>query len=411
MLWLKMGWRNLRRHLGRSLVQIATVALSLLLAGFMVNLAEGSYVKMIDEGVRIGSGHLAWYQREYLTERKTAMVFDPAAPQARLAGDPRVSGVFPRLHLPSLARSAHDNRGVLLLGIDFPAEIGHSPLLEARRLTGGRIPLGQPGLVLMGDRLAQDLRLAVGRKFVVMFPDREGEIVSKAFRVGGTFKTGVSQIDRGTILVDRETLAEAFKSPGLVHELAVRLRDRGSLEAMLAEYAVVSGADPASRLFPWQEAMPEINDAIRMDRAQGRFIILILYLIVGIGTANTLLMGIMERTREFGLMRALGLSSVHIRVMVAMEAFVAGSIGIALGMVLTWLLTWHYGVAGIDFTALIGDSTEIAGILFEPVINPVWTGPRMLILTIGMLTLVMLASLYPARQALKIKPAEAMRTF
>jgi ABC-type antimicrobial peptide transport system permease subunit len=143
----------------------------------------------------------------------------------------------------------------------------------------------------------------------------------------------------------------------------------------------------------------------------GKFIIGILFLIVGIGTANTLLMSVMERTREFGLLRALGLAGRHIRKMVAGEALAIGLLGIACGLAAASMTTAYYGTYGLDLTKALGDGTEVAGMLFDPVIKPIWMVGMMITLSVVLLGLVVAVSLYPARQALKIRPSEAMRRY
>ncbi|MFZ2959059.1 MAG: FtsX-like permease family protein [Candidatus Ozemobacteraceae bacterium] len=411
MTWLKMGWRNLLRNPGRTLIQIMVVGGSLFLAVFMIHLQEGSYAKLVDEGVRMGSGHLAFYHPKYLRERQNSQLFDPAPILARLASDPRVIGYFPRLHLPGLARSSHNNRPSLMLGIDFEREVGHSPLLDPKRTATGTIPFGKPGLAFIGDKLAKDLQVSVGKKFVITLPGRNGEIVSKAMRLGGTFRTGVSQVDRGVVLIDRESLAALFGAPGLIHELAIRMGDRRELPALKADLESTFPPNETRCLFSWEEAMPEIYDAIRLDRAMGQFIVGILFLIVVIGVANTLLMSVMERTREFGLLRALGLANFHIRCVLAGEALAIGIAGISVGLVAVAVVTQYYGTYGLDLTRAIGESTEVAGMLFEPVIRPIWVVDRLIYRSVILLVLVLLASLYPTRQALKIRPSEAMRRY
>jgi ABC-type lipoprotein release transport system permease subunit len=410
MIWIKMAWRNLWRNTSRTLVELLAIAGSLFLGVFTVNLQEGSYSKMIDMGVKMGCGHLAFYQRDYLADRKTDQLIDPAEPLAVLAGDARVRGVFPRLIIPGLVQSSSNSRSGLILGLDFHREKGNHPLLEPKHLKEGVIPEGSGIHVLVGSRLASDLGVGIGKKFVAMFQNSHGKIASKLLRVGGIFRTGIAALDGGTILMERAALAEEFGKPGLVHELAVALHQRKDMEALTAELRGRVWRDQGMRCFPWPEAMPEMATAIRMDRSQGLFILAILFLIVGIGTANTLLMSVMDRTREFGLMRALGLGAASILRIVLAEAVVLGVLGVAIGLWVGVMLTWYYHVNDMDFRWMMAE-VELAGVLFEPVIRSAWDVKGMVVLSFGLLLLVLVASLYPARQALKIRPAEAMRRF
>ncbi len=406
---LRLGWRNLWRNPRRTFLQVLAIACSLFLAVFFNNLAFGSYLQMIREGVKSGSGHIGIYHPAYLKDRKIEQFFTVGSASERLALIPGVTGAFPRLQLPGLARSSHDSCGVAILGLELAAEAGNHPLLGRRRLKSGAIPSGGRG-VLVGDRLAETLRLQVGRKLVVMFQGAGGDICSALFRVEGVFHSGVTQMDAGVIVVSRKMLGEAFGAPDAAHELAIMLSGPERVAEALGEIRNGGLLPASSAAFPWQEAMPQLDGAIRIDRIQFRFMILILYLIVGLGSANTLLMSVMERTREFGLFRALGLGPASIRTMVVAEGLVLGMLGMATGTGSGLLATWYSRKTGIDFSALMGE-TEVAGMLIDPIIYCGWDHVSTLWFNVGMLAIAVLASLYPARRALKIRPAQAMRTF
>jgi len=133
-------------------------------------------------------------------------------------------------------------------------------------------------------------------------------------------------------------------------------------------------------------------------------------MIVGLGAANTLLMSVVERTREYGLVRALGFGPAAVRVLVMAEGVMLGLLGMALGTFLGLLATWHSAVHGIDFSSLMGEA-ELAGMIIDPVIFSGWDHGTTVWFNLGMLAVVAAASLYPAHKALQIGPAQAMRTF
>lgn len=406
-LWF--GWRNLWRNPRRTFLQVLAIACSLFLAVFFNNLAFGSYLQMIREGVKAGSGHIGIYHSGYLKDRKIEQFFTVGSASERLVLMPGVTGAFPRLQLPGLARSSHDSCGVVILGLELAAETGSHPLLERRRLKSGAIPAGGRG-VLIGDRLAEILRLRVGRKLVVMFQGAGGDICSTLFRVEGIFHSGVTQMDAGLIVADRKALGKAFGVEDAAHELAIMLSGPERVAETLGNIRNGDCLPASSAAFPWQEAMPQLDGAIRIDRIQFRFMILILYLIVGLGSANTLLMSVMERTREFGLIRALGLGPASIRNMVVAEGLVLGMLGMAIGTGGGLLATLYSMQTGIDFSALMGEA-EVAGMLIDPIIYGGWDHVSAFWFNVGMLAIAVLASLYPARKALQIRPAQAMRTF
>lgn len=409
MLWLNLAWRNLWRNRTRTLVLLLVISGSLTFVAWMQNISYGSYNKMIEESVRMGSGHLSIHHPDYLAERLSELYFSHAQAMPLLANNPRIAATLPRLYVSALARSSRDNRAVMILGVDFALEKQVNPLLQDAKTVAGQLPAADAkNLAYIGSKLASDLRIVVGNKLVVMFQDLSGEINSKLYRVGGIFKSGVSQLDGATMFVNRLSLAEGLGDSDALHELAILLHSRDDLPEQLARLKDTCAGLPGLAAFSWEETSKQIADAIKMDSAQFRFMIFLLYIMVTIGTINLLLMSIMERTRELGLLRAMGLDRRRIGWLITCEAMLLGILGSLIGLFFTILLSfysWHYG---LDFSAMFGEA-EVAGMLFDMRINSTWEWKWMFGLAAGMVLVVVLASIYPMRKALRIAPAEAMR--
>jgi ABC-type lipoprotein release transport system permease subunit len=235
-----------------------------------------------------------------------------------------------------------------------------------------------------------------------------GEIASELFRVSGIFRTGIREFDSGTVIVPRGRLARMIGKEGDAHEVAVLLGSVRDITRALPYVRDIARSVPGAEAYDWKQAMPSIEDAIRFDRT-GLFItVFLLYLIVGIGTVNTLLMSVMERTREFGIIRALGVRKSGILKMVCAEAFVLAITGVALGVALFVLVGLYTSTKGIDITALLKVG-GIAGTLIEPVIHTVWSIPAMAAFGAAMVVVALAASLYPAYHVIRLRPSEAMR--
>ncbi|MBF0409088.1 MAG: ABC transporter permease [Candidatus Riflebacteria bacterium] len=414
MLWLKFAWRNLWRNSLRTCIQLFAIAGGIFLTTFLANLQKGSWEKVVYDGVRSGSGHVGIYHEKYLTERKTEHVFQVEELLKFLSSRESnnfVEAYFPRLYVPGLARSSHESRSALILGLDIEKELLSNPILDAKRLVSGELPLkNKKEMACIGAKLAMSLQVNVGNKIVIMFQDSTNNIVSKLFRISGIFRSNVSQFDNSFVLVDRESLAEAYGAPGTAHELALVSRTHTDEKPLLKYISSGTVIPSAARAFPWQEAMPQLHSAIKMDHFQLMLFLIIVYSVIGIGAINTLLMSVMERTREFGLLRALGLNSENIRKVIIFEAMWLAFAGVGTGLFFSFfasLYTWYFG---IDFTFLLGN-LEVAGILIDPVIHGGWDFGTLIVMSSIMIVLVLSGSLYPAHRALKIKPAEAMRKF
>lgn len=411
MLWIKLGWRNLWRNRRRSIIELTSIAGSVSLAVFMNNLAKGSYAQMINDGVKMGSGHIGLYRSEYLEMRKSELTFVASGLVESLVNLDGVVAVFPRLHVPSLIQSSRESRAAMVIGLDFDRERGSNPLVDPNRIPEGEIPSPDDTQgALVGAVLAEELGLSLGKKFVVMAQDADGEIASRLFRISGLIRTNARVIDASMVIIPRSVLAEMIKREDAAHEVAVMLSDYNDIDRMLPGVSAIAARNPGVEAFSWEEAMPEIADAVKMDYVGMQIMVIFLYFIVGIGTINTLLMSVMERTREFGVIRAIGLGRGGIRMIVLSEAFVLAVVGVVVGLSLSLIVGMYTSTKGIDYSFMISDQ-GFAGTLFDPVIYSIWDWPRMIVLGVFMVVLALVASLYPAHYILKIRPAEAMRKY
>ncbi len=412
MLFLKLAWRNLWRNKRRSVIELTSIAGSVFLAVTYNNLVKGSYAQMIESGVRTQSGHVGFYHPEYLESRRTEYAFDPQPIRRQLETNEHVEKMFERLYAPGLARSGRGSRPAVLMGLDIASEQADSPLLQPRLLTDGDWPSQQPSRytpVVIGQKMAEELGLKVRRKFVFMTQSRQGDMQSRLMRVTGIVRTGVSELDGNTIIADRTSVATALGLTGSVHELAVMLPSQDEIEDVYPVASRIADQSPGVQAYTWKEAMPGLANAVRMDYAGIKIIVGFIYFLVAIGTINTLLMSVMERVREFGVIRSLGLSAAGVRRMVLVEAFVLGVTGSVIGLVGAMLLNIRLVNKGIDIGKF--GEMDFEGIIIEPIIYSTWDVGGMLTFAGLMIGIAVVAAIYPAYRALQVKPADAMRHY
>jgi ABC-type lipoprotein release transport system permease subunit len=262
---------------------------------------------------------------------------------------------------------------------------------------------------ILGQRLLDDLQLTVGRKLVVTAQHRDGTLHSELLRVRGVVSTGMSEIDGSLLMVGIERAALLTGMPGEVHELAVilaRSEDERRLAPPLRDLAATL---PGVSAVSWGEAMPNLANAIKLDYASQKFIFAIILLIVTIGVVNTLLMSVMERLREFGVVLALGSSPGRLRRLVLLEALLLGVVAAGVGCLLGALATWYLVEVGIDLQNFIPETLEFGGVVFDPVLRAAWDLAWMALIALFIIGLTLLAALYPAIKAGRIMPVEAMR--
>lgn len=404
----RLAWKNLWRNRRRTLITMAAISLSLMLMQAAHNLSFGSYRQMIASGVRAGSGHIAIYRGDYVHSRNEKLSFAAADLPTQIAAFDKVEKALPRVYLPGLAQSSRESRGILVLGLDVEAEKAVNPFLKGLSAQETiRSPSGRDAII--GNRLLKELKIAKGSKFVITVQKSDGELLSELFRVRGVIHTGIKDVDRGMVMIGREKASQIGGIPGNIHELAVILKNADDDRSVFPKIEQLLEGREELNAVSWEEAMLNLANAIKLDYASQIFIFVIILLIVTIGVVNSLLMSVMERVREFGIILAIGATHWRLRSLVLAEALVLGIMSMILGTILGSLATWYLVKYGIDLRDFIQQTLEFGGVVFDPILRADWDLPWMIKVAVYMVLLCLLASLYPAIKASRIAPAEAMR--
>jgi ABC-type lipoprotein release transport system permease subunit len=404
---LMLAWKNLWRNRRRSLITLAALSFSLMLMQGFHNLAIGTYARMIDSGVRAGSGHIALYREDYSNSRNETLTFNPAKFEHQLADMTEVMRILPRVYLPGLAQSSRESRGILLTGISPAEEYTVNPFLL--KLPARSMPESLASRdALLGSKLLDELKLGVGNKLVITVQNRQGELVSELFRVRGEVHTGLRDVDGSLVMVGRERAATMGGFPGEIHELALILHHADDGATVMPKLRQRLKASPI-RAVAWDQAMPNLANSIKLDYASQKFIFAIMIVIVSIGVINTMLMSVMERIREFGIILAVGATPGRLCRMILAEGLALGVISVLAGSIFGSLLTWYLVVHGIDLRSLMPENMEFGGVIFDPIIRANWDISWMVKIAIYLMLIALAASLYPAIKAARLAPASAMR--
>ena len=237
----------------------------------------------------------------------------------------------------------------------------------------------------------------------------DGEVTSKLFKVRGILRTGMRLIDRNTVITQLESAQYLLKAPDEVHEIAVLLKDNQHLSDELKRLQSWVAPDFQSglRAVSWRESIPQLVSLIQLDRYNGILMATFLLIIVGIGLINSLVMSVMERKREIGLLQALGLQSQSVQKMIFAEGLFMAIIGNILGLGCALLLSLYTSTYGIDFGEMVKDAS-VAGVTIDTIVYTAWNPRGTLTICLIMTITTLLASWYPARMASKVQPAKAM---
>jgi ABC-type lipoprotein release transport system permease subunit len=405
---IKLAFRNLRRHMRRTLLTVAAIALGTGLALFSIGLGDGGHQQMIENGVRIGQGHLT-VQREGFLESPSSSLYvkEPGAWMDVINASDRVDKAFQRIRGEGILATAAGAQGVMYQGID--PTLANEAMIFRDSLTEGEFLTDYNAAhVVMGAKLADRLKLKLGKKVVLTTQDASGEITSTLLRVKGIFRSGSGSIDGSICIIPIGNLQKALNMGKGVTSIAIYLKNPFKQPEALKE--IGSKAPPGEAgLYKWQTLQPDLRDFVVIDDAFGYMIYAIILLIVAIGVLNTVLMSVMERRREIGILTAVGMGSRQVMNMIIIETVFITVIGITIGLFIGLAVNWYFSTYGLDLSAMSSQKDwSLAGTVIDPVMRPHLRPHRVfgLCFTVFLLTVTM--GIYPAWKASRTLPVEAM---
>jgi len=263
----------------------------------------------------------------------------------------------------------------------------------------------------IGVELARRLGLKVGSRFVLTAQGASGDVEGQLVRVAGIFKTAIPEMDEGLIHIPIETAREWLGTPGAITTHAVLLESSRDTDGVVEELQDRLAGDSALRVLGWREASPELDSALRMDDYGDYVFHSILFAIVALAIMNAVMMSVLGRRREFGVLQALGLTGAETGWVVFGEGLFLTVASGAVGMALGFLSTWVFFRDGLDFSGIAESESAwaSAGGIVDPVIVPIFHSSQVLLSLYFTLIIGTLASIYPAMRASKLDVAEAMK--
>ena len=401
----RLAWRNLWRHRRRTWLTVSAMVVCDVLLIFLVGLQLGSYDVMIEGSLGSVTGHLQVQHRDFQQDQRIrdsvpeaaalAQALRRALPEAEIA----VRGTA-----FALASSEVRSFGIQLQGVEAAREAGVSTL--PGMLTEGRYLRGEGGEIVVGRLLARNLQAGPGGEVVLLGSGRDGSMAAAVVRLVGVVDSGIAELDRSLAQVDLAWFQTVFAMDDHAHTLVLRLPHLEAVPAAKVHVQSLLSPDSELVVLDWDQLQPGLRQAIRTDMVSAWFMYAVLVLLVAFSVLNTQLMSVLERTREFGVMLALGLGPGRLARLVAMETALLGALGLLLGIALGSLLTlalarWGFTYPGMEEVA---QQFHLPARLYpRPGLAALLVGPG--VVFAGAL----LAALYPALRLYRLQPVTAMR--
>lgn len=412
-LWMssQIGWRNLWRNPRRTLIILTAIVVGIIsmvvLSAFGRGMMEGMVKNSIDNLV----GHLKIQDPQFRIDPAIDHRIDGAGRVIEEIADllPEHSRVVPRLRLDAVMSTSREHTGIMIAGIEPEREVGISfigrPVYSGEPLD----PEDHRGL-LIGHGLLERLDLEVGKKVVLLSQDQTGEGRSKAFRIRGSYRTELRDTEKRYVFVNLKAFQGMVDAPDGVTEIAISLGQLNTYQSGDIENLVqninLRLADEKLEARSWRQLLPAIAAYLEMFDVYMLIWFVVVFIAMGFGLANTVLMAVYERMREFGLQRALGMRSTGIIKTVMIEVLLLLLIGMAIADLSSLFLVKVLFKSGIDLGSF-GAGIEMWGI--SRVVYPILSITDIVMANGVVITLGLLVGLYPALHAARFTPVETMR--
>jgi putative ABC transport system permease protein len=358
----------------------------------------GNAIRVLGGNVQI---HAAGYGAEVNQLPLLPLPNDVALAQAA-AAQPQAMAATRRINTGGIATTREGAFGITIVGVE-PEKEAPVSLWAQKLVAGSYLTAADTDVVFIGKGLATAMGVTVGDRFTLTGRAPHQQMRSRTMTVKGVYDLGMTDLEKRSIYIALGEAQSLYGLDGQVTEVAVFLKQIGEEPAVMrALQPNLAGAEITS----WQTSFPELEQALATKNGAMNVISIIVMVIVGIGILNLLLMAIYERTREIGILGALGLKPGQISLLFVLEGFLMGVVGVAAGLALGLLINGVSQQVGMDMSAYTSLSSYMA--LISGKVYPTWGVEKLPMRALTVLIITTLAALYPASEAARREPAEAL---
>ncbi len=355
---IKISLASLLRRRTRSILLVTMIAVSLWGLLFMEGIYDGMTRQMIDNAIRSDSGHLSLFAGGYrLDPDLHNWIEEPTDLDAFLKADKRVKSFAARLLQDGLAATAHYSHGVRLIGIDPLKEKKHGRL--AAYLYSGEFDFGKKERgAIIGFKLANKLQVALGSKIIVSAQDGAGEVSSTPLKISGILKTNNMGLDENGVFLAEKTMRRLLSKDKGAGQIAVILKDDEQIHAIQQDLKL-KFAD--LDILRWDELYPALLQSKVMMEGFSLVTNLLIFCAAALGIFGVMLVSVLERLREFGIMMAIGTGFNQIGTILFTESFLLGLTGFGLGALLGLITLYYFKIYGLDLS-IFSDALDEFGV-------------------------------------------------
>lgn len=399
-----MAWRNIWRNKMRSIVIMLSITLGIFAGISVLALYKGMMKARIRTAIDAEVSHLQVHDMNFKSDYEPKYIIQHGDSMLRVIRT--ITGVklaAPRSITFGMLATPTGSAGVQINGIIPALEYNISQLRQ--KITEGKLfDPGRKNEVMIGRKLAKKMKLKPGSKLVLTFTDTTGSIVSAAFRVAAIYQSANAPLDERNVYIGMTELNGLLAIGTSFHEIAVLLHND---EDAMAVQQTLRQQFRNESIETWREISPETDLMVKTTDQLAYILMGIIMLALAFGIINTMLMAILERTREIGMMVALGTSKVKIFLVVMLETLYLTLAGAPVGLLVSWLLITYYGQHGLDLSGMGKEMMSSFG--YSTLIYPEFPADKLAGVMLIVVVTAFISCLLPARKALQLQPVDALR--
>lgn len=401
---IQMAWKNIWRNPTRSLVIILSVSAGLFAGIAVLSLYKGMMKTRVQTVINAETGHIQIHKKGFSAEQDPKLFIQNANEiDDRLKKDVRIQFFAFRTNASGMISNARGSSGVNLIGISAEEENAVSGL--SSKMKEGKWQMGRDKKeILIGKKLAKKMGLELGKKVVITMTDTSSELISTAFRVAGIYQSSNAPLDEVNVYMKADDLQLMLGMPGIKHEISIILKEDNQLVSTLND---LKKMNPDLSIESWDELSPETGLMVNTIDYYSYIILIIILIALSFGIMNTMMMAVLERKKELGMMMALGMSVEQILRLILSETILLTCIGIPIALAVSFWTIYYYAEKGINLSGVREEMMQSFG--FSTTIYPDYPEEKILSIILLVVTTALISSIAPVWKSSKIKSNTALQ--
>jgi ABC-type lipoprotein release transport system permease subunit len=399
----KIASRNIWRSKKRSLIIIIAVSIGLWAGIFMMAFYNGMIEQRVNTAITSELSHIQLHHPEFRKEYEINYYLPNGRKMLEIIGkDSQIKATAGRIIIKGMIASASGSSGITINGV-MPVEEQILTNLKGKIIEGNYFNPAKTNEIILSEKLRKKLKLNLNKKTILTFQDKEGNLASAAFRITALYKTTNTPYDDSNVFVKITDLDSLAGIPNAINEIAVLLQSNTFLDESQTH---LKQKFPKTEIKNWKEIAPELGLTVSVGDQMVFIFMGIILLALAFGIVNTMMMAVLERTREIGMLLALGMNKFKIFMMILLETFFLILAGCPVGILLAFATIGITQKTGIDFSRF---SDVYSSFGYSSIIYPDLTLRQFVIIMILVLLTALFSALFPARRALQLNPAESLK--